>query len=317
MTAETASLSWAELPERGTPLMLRAIHWIAISAGRPLAKLLLYPVTLYFLLTAHRARRASREFLSRVHQRPARWRECFRHFYYFAVTVLDRVYLLRGDFDRFQVTLYQKELLHQQVESGRGCILLGSHLGSFEVLRTLGVTYAEFPLRVLMDTVHNKNITRYLDALNPEIARTVIAADRPDFLLQVRESLEGGYLIGTLGDRPTTDGKTASCFFLGAPASFPAGPTLLSAVMRCPIILFFGLYQGGNRYEIHFEKLADEVVLARERRLEDVRSWTQRYVDRLEHYTRLAPENWFNFYPFWGSPASDRGHTEAITTAGR
>ena len=26
----------------------------------------------------------------------------------------------------------------------------------------------------------------------------------------------------------------------------------------------------------------------------------QRYADRLEHYTRLAPDNWFNFYDFWG-----------------
>jgi predicted LPLAT superfamily acyltransferase len=25
----------------------------------------------------------------------------------------------------------------------------------------------------------------------------------------------------------------------------------------------------------------------------------QRYAERLEHYTRIAPYNWFNFYPFW------------------
>jgi len=25
----------------------------------------------------------------------------------------------------------------------------------------------------------------------------------------------------------------------------------------------------------------------------------QRYAERLEHYARLAPYNWFNFYPFW------------------
>jgi predicted LPLAT superfamily acyltransferase len=24
-----------------------------------------------------------------------------------------------------------------------------------------------------------------------------------------------------------------------------------------------------------------------------------RYVERLEHYCRLAPYNWFNFYDFW------------------
>jgi predicted LPLAT superfamily acyltransferase len=25
----------------------------------------------------------------------------------------------------------------------------------------------------------------------------------------------------------------------------------------------------------------------------------QRYADRLEHYCRVAPYNWFNFYDFW------------------
>ena len=40
-------------------------------------------------------------------------------------------------------------------------------------------------------------------------------------------------------------------------------------------------------------------VLDRDRRPEEIQRWMQRYADRLEYYTRLAPYNWFNFYPFW------------------
>ncbi len=279
--------------------MLRTIHWVAVALGRKTARLLLYPITLYFLLTARRQRRISYEYLKRLRGTRAHWWQVFHHFHCFAATILDRVYLLRGEFARFDVTLHNREVLHRQVASGHGCILLGSHLGSFEVLRTLGVTHQELPLRVLMDVEHNENLTRFLDALNPDIARTVIVPDRPDTLLRVKESLDAGFLIGTLGDRPTSDGKTVQCHFLGAPATFPAGPILLAAMMHCPIILFFGLYRGGNRYEIHFEQLADELRLEREQRADEIRRWTQRYVDRLEYYTRLAPDNWFNFYPFW------------------
>jgi predicted LPLAT superfamily acyltransferase len=290
---------WADLPERGAPVMLRLIHWIAVGIGRWAARLLLYPSTLYFLITAHTARGMSYDYLGRVRGRPAHWWNVFRHFHCFAATILDRVYLLRGEFERFDVTIHDREILHRQVESGKGCILLGSHLGSFEVLRTLGVTQQDLPLKVLMDTAHNENITRFLDALNPEIANTVIIPDQPDTLLRVKESLDAGFLIGTLGDRVSSDGKTAQCHFLSAPATFPAGPILLAATMHCPVILFFGLYRGGNRYEIYFEQLAEEVILNRDRRAEDIQHWMQRYVDRLEHYTRLAPYNWFNFYPFW------------------
>ena len=290
---------WTDLPERGTLTMLRLIHWTATAVGRWAARLLLYPTTLYFVLSAHTARRMSYQYLERVRSRPAHWWHVFRHFHCFAATILDRVYLLTGAFQHFEIKFHDREILHQQVESGQGCILLGSHLGSFEVLRALGVTRAEFPLKVLMDVVHNETITRYLDALNPEIANTVIVSDRADASLRVKEGLDAGFLIGTLGDRVSGDGKTTQCQFLGAPATFPAGPILLAAVMHCPVILFFGLYRGGNHYEIYFERLAEEVILNRDRRAQDIQHWMQRYVDRLEHYTRLAPYNWFNFYPFW------------------
>jgi predicted LPLAT superfamily acyltransferase/predicted hotdog family 3-hydroxylacyl-ACP dehydratase len=293
---------WLKLPERGTPASLRLSGWVALHIGRWAARLLLFPATLYFLISADAARRASYEYLKRVRGRRAHWWHVLRHFYSFGATILDRVYLLTGEFDHFALTLRGREILHRQIDSGKGCILLGAHLGSFEILRTLGVTQQEFALKVLMDTAHNENITRFLDALNPKIADTVITWEGPDTLLRVKESLDAGFLIGMLGDRVATGDKTTQCQFLSAPATFPAGPILLAAIMRCPVILFFGLYRGGNRYEIFFEQFADEIILPRDQRGEQTQGWVQSYVERLEHYTRLAPYNWFNFYPFWDQP---------------
>jgi predicted LPLAT superfamily acyltransferase len=294
-----ASEQWAGLPERGTSASVKAIGWIAVRFGRTMTRLLLYPIAVYFLLTAKAARRASYQFLERARGHSVRFWYVFRHFYWFAATILDRLYLLRGEFDRFRVTIHGTDVLQRQVENGKGAILVGSHLGSFEVLRTLGVMQRNFPLKVLMNTEHNENITRFFDALNPGIAATVIAPDRPDTLIKVRDSLDASYFIGMLGDRVFGAEKTTRCEFLGAPATFPAGPVLLAAIMHCPVILFFGLYRGGNRYEIHFESFAEEIRFDRERRSEEIQSWMQRYVARLEHYARLAPYNWFNFYPFW------------------
>jgi predicted LPLAT superfamily acyltransferase len=290
---------WATLPERGSPGSVRTLAWIALHIGRRIARLLLYPVTLYFLVTARAARRVSYDYLRRVRGRPAQLWHVFRHFYCFAATILDRVYLLRGEFERFNVTVHGKEILQHQIDAGGGCILLGSHLGSFEVLRALGVTQRKFPLKVLMDPLHNENITRFLDELNLEIAQTVIAPDRPDTLIKVKESLDAGYVIGMLGDRVSGSDKTTQCQFLGAPATFPAGPILLAAMMHCPVVLFFGLYQGGNRYEIYFEQFGGDITLERDHRAKDTASWMQRYAERLEHYVHIAPYNWFNFYKFW------------------
>jgi predicted LPLAT superfamily acyltransferase len=295
---------WVGLPERGTSTSLQLIAWIAVHLGPGVARLLLYPITVYFLITGDAARRASYEFLKRARGRSVHWHHVFRHFHCFATTILDRLYLLRGEFDRFRVTIEGKDVLKRQMETGKGAILLGSHLGSFEVLRALGVMERSFPLKVLMDSVHNQNITRFFDQLNPTIAGTVIAPDRPDTLIRVRESLDAGYFVGILGDRVFGADKTTQCQFLGAPASFPAGPIILAALMHCPVILLFGLYRGRTRYEIYFEHFADEINLDRENRAREIQSWMQRYVARLEYYTRLAPYNWFNFYPFWGQGQS-------------
>lgn len=294
------TVRWTGMPERGTLASLRSIGWIATHIGRWAARLLLYPITSYFVIAAGAARRNSYEYLEQIRGQPARWWHVFRHFHCFAATILDRVYLLRGEFHRFDVKLHGKEILHSRLENGKGCILLGSHLGSFEVLRALGVTQQNFPLKVLMDPTHNQNVTRFLDALNPVVANTVIAPDRVDTLLTVKESLDAGFFVGTLGDRVSNGDKTIHCHFLGRRAAFPVGPIVLAAMTHCPVILFFGLYRGGNRYEIYFEHFADEITLDRDRRAEDIQLWMQRYAERLEHYTRIAPYNWFNFYPFWG-----------------
>jgi predicted LPLAT superfamily acyltransferase len=60
-----------------------------------------------------------------------------------------------------------------------------------------------------------------------------------------------------------------------------------------------GLYRGGKRYEVHFEMLSP----AQSSRPADQAAWTEalmtRYAERVAHYCREAPHNWFNFYDFW------------------
>jgi predicted LPLAT superfamily acyltransferase len=150
-----------------------------------------------------------------------------------------------------------------------------------------------------MNVEHNQSITRLLDALNPALAQTIIPIGQPDSLLKVGESLEQGCLVGALGDRVVRDEKTVRCRFFDRETAFPMGPILLAALMDCPVILFFGLYRGGNRYDVYFEALAERIALEPRRRQEQLGVWVQRYADRLEYYARLAPYNWFNFYDYW------------------
>ena len=286
--------------ERGSRFLVVLIGWITLKVGRWASRLLLYPITLYFLLTAREQRMASRQFLSRALGHKARWWNVARHFHSFAGTILDRVYLVSGDYRRFDLRIHGVDAALEQVAKDRGCILLGAHLGSFEVMRMLAMIDDRVEVKVLMYKDHNATLTKLIYSLNPHFSDSIIPIGGVDSLLRVQESLGRGDLIGILADRVAESDRTTRCRFLGRQATFPSGPLLLASLLKVPVQLFFGLYLGNNRYALHFELFADRIDIRREHRDADIQMWTQRYADRLEHYARLAPYNWFNFYDFWG-----------------
>lgn len=293
------SRAWFKQKERGSPFAVRFILWVAQRLGRRPARVLLYPITLYFLLFAVTARRASHRFLQRIHGRSPSWLEVARHIHTFAATILDRVYFLSGRFDLFDIRLHGVEAVMEYASRGEGCLLLGSHLGSFEALRAVAVEHDRVEVKVLMYPSHNEYITSLLNALNPAVAQTVIPLGRPDSLLQVKEALEAGAMVGMLGDRVAESDKMVQCDFLGDPVDFPTGPMLLATMLQVPVFQVFGIYRGGNRYDLHFELLSDRIAAERGEREAAIAEWTCRYADRLAAHTREAPYNWFNFYDFW------------------
>lgn len=281
--------------------MLHVIRWVALHLGRGPARSLLYPITLYFLLTASSQRRASREFLSLALNRPANLRDVARHIHTFASTILDRVYMMTDRYDCFDLTINNHELIAELLDQNKGCVLLGSHLGSFEVLRITAVVRRELPVKILMYPQHNEMMVRILSELNPSLSENIIPLGQPDTLIRAKESAASGSIIGMLGDRVADSGKTVTCQFFDKPTTFSQGPILFASLLKVPVFLFFGLYKGGNRYEIHIEPFADQIPLTRGSREKDIQEWTQRYAARLEHFARSAPYNWFNFYDYWNA----------------
>lgn len=293
------SAAWLAQRERGSLLAMKGGVWLLLTVGHAVGRMLLYPTCAYFLVSSRLARASSRKYLGRVLGRPAKLSDIARHYLTFAKTLHDRVYLLAGRHGQFRVEQHGLEALEAVLAQGRGCLLLGSHLGSFEILRVIGAIDRKLPINVLLYPGNAANAETVAGALCPELQSRVIPLGRPDTLLRVRECLERGEIVGILGDRVLKSDKTVRCDFLGAPASFPQGPLLLAALLKAPVVLFFGLYQGGKRYAIHFEPFAGELEVGREDRTAQLRPWIARYAARLEHYCRLAPYNWFNFYDFW------------------
>ncbi len=297
---------WATQRERSNLWVLRLMGWIAVHAGRPLSRLVLHPITLYYLLANGHARRASRQYLARALGRAAGWRDSYRHIHSFAATVLDRVYFLRGHIAQFQVDQHKVPQVEAVLAEGQGVMLLGAHLGSFESLRagaqTIGTRVA-----MLMYEDNARLINATLKAIAPGALLHTIPLGRPGAMLALRRWLDEGGMAGLLADRtlPGHSGRSRTWMlpFLGQPAPFSDGPLRLAALLRQRVFFMAGLYHGGAHYSLRFEPLADFRATGPAALEAEVQAALQRYVALLESMCREAPTNWFNFYDFWASDA--------------
>ena len=290
--------AWLEQRERANDPGLRLLVWLALGLGRPAGRLLLYPVCLYFLLFSIKGRAASRQYLRKVLNRPPGFADLFRHYYSFATVALDRMFLLRNRFAQFDVRVHGKDILEQAQARGEPCFLLGAHFGSFEALHVFGEEH-NLNVTMIMFEHGNRNMNALARAINPDLDRSVIGMGSLDSMIKVQQRLERGDWVGMLGDRRLHDSGAVSVPFLGESAALPTAPFRIAALVRRPVVLMVALYRGGNRYDLHFEHLADMPKLDRGKRDAMIRECAARYAQRLEHYCRLAPYNWFNFYDFW------------------
>ena len=292
---------WTQRPEGGGRFAIWLIRGIVLRLGRPLGRLLLYPITLYFLLRRSSERRASLAYLRRVFGRPPPLLEGARHVHCFAATILDRPLLLTDRVDRFDITVHDVDVVHECMAQGQGVLLLGAHLGSFEVLRVLSLQRPDTRVAVLLERSQNLAMTQLLEELNPRLAASVIDLGMPstELMLRIKEEAEQGALIGVLGDRRRAGEPGLPVPFFGDPAWFPVAPYLMASVLKLPVCLCFGLYKGGRRYDLHFELFAERIQLPRAGRQAALEGYVQRYASRLQHYAGQAPYNWFNFYDFW------------------
>lgn len=285
---------------------------VANVLGRPAARLVVHFPAIYFFLFHPDARRASREYLTRVTGRPATATMAYRHILCFARVTLDRIFLLQHRDSLFRAVHTGHEYIPRLQATGRGAILLSAHLGSSASM-SLGDRANRLKINIAGYFQNARMINSILERLDPEASARVIHLDpaRVESVLAIRERIAAGEMIAMTADRSGINERSVRVPFFGEPAAFPTAPFLLAALLRCPVYLVFGLYREPNVYELYCEPFEeDRLVLPRRERDAALASCAERYARRVEHYCRLAPYNWFNFYDFWSdtttSPSPNR-----------
>jgi predicted LPLAT superfamily acyltransferase len=193
---------------------------------------------------------------------------------------------------------------HEHVVNARGALVLGAHLGSFEALQALSVQY-DLKLNVVVDLRNARQFAAVMAELAPDSRVRFISVndDDPTSVLPLTRAIEEGELVAMLADRLTSrTERSVAVPFLGGVARFPTGPFVMAHALGCPVLFACALYEEPNRYRLVCEPFAEKVVLPRATRAQALDATCRRYASTLDRFTRQAPDNWFNFFPFWDPP---------------
>jgi predicted LPLAT superfamily acyltransferase len=293
---------WIRHRERGSTALLRLMAFVSLRLGRTLSRIPLYGIAIYFFLFAPDARRHSRRYLRLALGRRPTAGDRFRQILSFATTIHDRVYLINGRFEQFNITVEGEASLRAQSDSGRGALLMGAHMGSFEVMHSLGRRQRGMRVTMAMYEENARKINATLAAINPGLVPDIVSLGRIDAMLNIAERLDRGAFVGVLGDRTLGDEPVQAVTLLGERAYLPTGPMRAAAILRCPVFFMVGLYRGKNNYHVVFEPIADFSAIPVGARSAAIGSAIERYAAVLDQCCRNDPYNWFNFHDFWRTP---------------
>jgi len=304
---KTQQAEWLATPERGSTRLLRSMVFVSLRVGRTLSRGVLYGIAVYFFLFAPGARRHSRRYLRLALGRSPRAKDRFRHILYFATCIHDRVFLLNEQYGRFHITIEGESLVRAQLDAGRGAFLLGAHLGSFELMRSVGRHQRGLHVSMAMYERNAQKMNTVFAAINPAANPDIIALGEIDSMLRIAGRLDRGAFVGVLGDRTLGEEAVQAVTVLGERAYLPVGPMRVAAVLRRPVLFMAGLYRGKNHYHVVFAEVADFSAIPAGGRDTAVRAAIERYAALLDRYCRTDPYNWFNFFDFWRERTAGSG----------
>ncbi len=306
------SRHWAEIGEstsvRGI-LLLCAVHrWF----GRWPFRVCVYPVVFVHWLCNATARRASLQYLHRMHEhqglpspRPG-MRQSLHHFAVFAETLLDKILALGQRYPVDKVRMERQAVL-ARVKAGEGGLIITAHLGCLELCQVMADQVPGFRLTALVHTAHAERFNRLirrLDAGN-RVELLQVTDLGPADAVKLAERVARGEFVAIAGDRvPLRGGRSVTARFLGHDARFPIGAYVLGATLKCPVFTMACTHDGDG-YSVRLEAFAERIELPRGSRDAALAGYAAQFAAWMERQVRISPYDWFNFYPFWDQETHD------------
>ncbi|HVT61542.1 MAG TPA: lysophospholipid acyltransferase family protein [Thermoanaerobaculia bacterium] len=262
----------------------------------------------FFFVTLRNIRRAIAANLVPVLGPCGWWRRqgrILKTMYYFGWCLTERYERLRTE-RRFDVRADGAEHWERLGRSGRGCILVTGHLGSWEIGSVLPAEESR-TVHVVREAETDPRAQRYIAELVSSRAGgryMTHFADDPRLGVVLLDALRRGEIVALQGDRPRTRGRVLELSLFGRPFPLPGGPAALARAAGVPLVPVFVLREGRRRYRCEIRPPIEPGQTAD--RQGDVEAASRRFAAELEGAIAREPHQWFCFRSLWPQ-VEDRG----------
>lgn len=208
--------------------------------------------------------------------------------------------------------------LISQLNEKRGAFIFISHLGNFEILRSLATAHKmgvqnEVALASISDNEISSNFSKVLRQISPQFFENTVNINEitPATMEKFMDTISRGGLVVCAGDRLSkkASGRIVSQNFLEKPAPFSYGAFFLALLLDAPIYFIFGFKKKdlffSRKFEMYVRKARTEISSSRKRRDESIKNLCAEYARTLEEFCKIYPYQWYNFFDFWAFPSEN------------
>ena len=224
----------------------------------------------------------------------------FKNHYIFGQILLDRFALFAGKKNVFSVNVERNDIIIDLIAKKRGGIIISSHVGNFEIAGYL-FNLGDSKMHGLIFGEENPTLLQFRDKILSKNNISLIPVS-PDLshMFTIMNVIKKGEFVAVPGDRSFHGTRVHSCEFLGKKTNFPTGVFSMAEKLNVPIISLFVMKSGSKAYNIYLKKIEPDTEKKYNTKQEKIVGHLEVFVKEVENIVNKYPEQWFNFYDFWG-----------------
>lgn len=286
---------------RGGVLGYRFFIFLIAKFGTGPAYAFLRMVVAYFVLFAPKASKAIFFYFRAVHGYSffKSIRFVFKNFYIFGQVIVDRIAILSGFEKKFKFEFDNYDELLARLDAKKGCVLIGAHIGNWEVAGQFFGDYGSKINIVMLDAEYERIKNMLNNIMGDKNYQIIPYKNDFSHIFAIKNALSNQEYVCFQGDRYVDRNNVFVGELLGRETVFPNGPFIIAAKFNVPVVFFYAMKVSKYTYRFYFFPANIDEVYHKLSTRDKAHRLLNEYLQSLNTMLTRFPEQWFNYYPFW------------------